>query len=62
MHMGPEFILVNLSVEFADQATATDVERAVTGLDASIKQAFPEVKRVFVEAEALPRAADDEPA
>ncbi len=52
MHMGPEFILVNLSVDFADTVPSEELERTVARLDGQIKQAFPEVKRVFVEAEA----------
>jgi cation diffusion facilitator family transporter len=51
MHMGPDFILVNLSVDFADQATADQVETAIGEMDKSIKQRFPQVKRVFIEAE-----------
>ncbi|MEJ2467407.1 MAG: cation diffusion facilitator family transporter [Candidatus Thiodiazotropha sp.] len=51
MHMGPDFILVNLSVDFADRATADQVESAIGEMDKSIKQRFPEVKRVFIEAE-----------
>jgi cation diffusion facilitator family transporter len=51
MHMGPDFILVNLSVDFADRATADEVESAIGEMDKSIKQRFPEVKRVFIEAE-----------
>ncbi|MEZ5488716.1 MAG: cation diffusion facilitator family transporter [Gammaproteobacteria bacterium] len=53
MHMGPEFILVNLSVKFSDSASATDIEQSVVLLDASIKKQFLNVRRVFVEAEAL---------
>ncbi len=52
MHMGPEFILVNLSVEFDDSASATDIEESVAQLDMAIKQQFHNVRRVFVEAEA----------
>lgn len=51
MHIGPRFILVNLSVEFQDQATAVDIERIVAQLDRQIKAAHPNVRRVFVEAE-----------
>jgi divalent metal cation (Fe/Co/Zn/Cd) transporter len=65
MHMGPEFILVNLSVDFADPASAAEIETDVADLDRAIKKAFPEVKRVFVEAEAPGRGTDsrlrDEP-
>ncbi|MCH8824522.1 MAG: cation transporter [Planctomycetes bacterium] len=51
MHMGPDFVLLNLSVEFADEKTANDLEKLITKIDREIKQAFPEVKRIFIEAE-----------
>jgi cation diffusion facilitator family transporter len=52
MHMGPDFILVNLSVDFAEELTSDEVESTVSRLDKKIKDAYPHVKRVFVEAEA----------
>lgn len=52
MHMGPQFILVNLSVDFHSQATATELEETIGALDRQIKQAWPNVKKVFIEAEA----------
>ena len=52
MHMGPDFILVNISVDFTDPASANEIEKAVAGLDRKIKQVYPQVKRVFIEAEA----------
>ncbi|NIA19494.1 MAG: cation diffusion facilitator family transporter [Xanthomonadaceae bacterium] len=52
MHMGPEFILVNLSVDFKDSLSADQVERTVQKLDEQIKQAYPLVKRIFIEGEA----------
>jgi cation diffusion facilitator family transporter len=57
MHMGPDFILVNISVDFVDPIQADEIEAAVARLDSAIKQAYPLVKRVFVEAEAW-RAKD----
>jgi cation diffusion facilitator family transporter len=51
LHMGPEYILVNLSVNFADHLTADDVEDEIYMLTAEIKRAFPRVKRIFVEPE-----------
>ena len=51
MHMGPEYVLVNLSVEFQDSADADDIEDTVAQIDRSIKKNFPDVKRVFIEAE-----------
>jgi divalent metal cation (Fe/Co/Zn/Cd) transporter len=52
MHMGPEFILANLSVDFKDDLSAVEVEAAISSMDVQIKQACPDVQRVFIEAEA----------
>jgi len=52
MHMGPDFILVNLSVDFQDATSATVIESTIDTLDTQIKHAFPRVQRVFIEAEA----------
>ena len=51
MHMGPEFVLVNLSMDFSNTATADEIEKEIAALDHKIKAAYPMVKRVFVEAE-----------
>ena len=51
MHMGPDFVLVNLSVEFRDEESTESIERSIASIDEEIKRTFPEVKRVFVEAE-----------
>ncbi len=58
MHMGPEFILVNLSVDFRDGVTSEVVEASVAQLDVAIKAKHPFVKRVFVEAEARRTPSD----
>ncbi|HJO12792.1 MAG TPA: cation diffusion facilitator family transporter [Gammaproteobacteria bacterium] len=52
MHMGPEYILANLSVDFSDEATASEVEETISELDAAIKNKYENVKRIFIEAEA----------
>ena len=51
MHMGPDFILANISVDFADAISAQQVEADIATIDRGIKQAFPQIKRVFIEAE-----------
>ena len=51
MHIGPEFILVNISVDFIDTVSADEMESAIARIDAKIKDRYPEVKRIFVEAE-----------
>lgn len=53
MHMGPEFILLNVSVEFRDDATTDRLESRIAKITTQIKQAYPFVKRVFIEAEAF---------
>lgn len=64
MHMGPEFILVNVSVDFDDTASAAEIEVAVARLDQDVKSAFPFAKRIFVEGEGrwTTGAPDREPA
>ena len=51
MHMGPESIVVNVSVDFADGLSASDAEALVTEFDKRIKEKYPNVHRVFVEAQ-----------
>ena len=55
LHMGPEFILVNLSLDFHDTATGDQIEQAVAGLESRIRSEFPRVKKVFVAAESWSR-------
>jgi cation diffusion facilitator family transporter len=55
LHMGPDYVLVTLSLEFADELTIEPLERSIEILDRRIKEAFPEVKKVFVEAESMIR-------
>lgn len=51
LHMGPKFILLNLSLEFEDRLSASEIETLVAGLDADIKTRFPFIRRIFIEAE-----------
>ena len=51
MHMGPDFILVNISIDFRNEIPAGDLENIIAEIDMQIKERFPTVKRVFVEAE-----------
>jgi cation diffusion facilitator family transporter len=51
MHLGPDFILANISVDFDDSISAKQVESDIADIDRSIKQAYPQIKRVFIEAE-----------
>jgi divalent metal cation (Fe/Co/Zn/Cd) transporter len=49
--MGPDFILVNISVDFVDPITGEEIETTVAKLDEAIKKRFSNVKRIFIEAE-----------
>ena len=51
MHMGPDYVLVNLSIDFADTSVVGDVEKTIAKIDAELKQNLPEIKRIFIEAE-----------
>ena len=56
MHMGPDFVLANLSVDFEDSLDAGQLEQTIARMDQVIKDLCPAVKRVFIEAESWKRA------
>jgi cation diffusion facilitator family transporter len=49
MHVGPEDILVNLSVDFRDGVPSETVEATISRMERQIKAAHPMVTRVFIE-------------
>jgi len=51
MHMGPDYILLNLSVDFQDDFTSPAIENSTKEITRKIKDKFPRVKRIFIEAE-----------
>jgi len=51
MHMGPNYILLNVSVNFTDAMQVASVEDDILALTNEIKQEYPLVKRLFIEAE-----------
>ncbi len=51
MHMGPNYILVTISVDFRDSLEASIIENDISQLTNNIKTQYPRVKRVFIEAE-----------
>ncbi len=53
MHMGPQDVLLNLSVDFRSGLSSDHVEEAISSLEKKIKIEFPEITRVFIEAQAL---------
>jgi cation diffusion facilitator family transporter len=51
MHLGPADVLVNISVDFRDDVPSQQIEAAVSALERDLKRAWPQVTRVFVEAQ-----------
>jgi cation diffusion facilitator family transporter len=54
LHMGPDYVLLNISVDFADDLPAGEVEQAIETLTKEIRTSHPSIQRVFVEAESRP--------
>jgi cation diffusion facilitator family transporter len=71
LHLGPDDVLLTLSVDFRDDRTSRDVEEAISAMERAIKETFPEIRRVFIEAQSIaghraaanrdPEAAPDQP-
>jgi cation diffusion facilitator family transporter len=53
MHLGPEEILVNLDINFANGLSTDQVEQAIDQVEQAIRKELPAVKKIFVEAESL---------
>lgn len=51
MHFGPQDVLLNLSIDFADALSSRDVEESISRMEHQIKRTYPEVTRVFIEAQ-----------
>jgi cation diffusion facilitator family transporter len=51
LHMGPHDVLLTISLDFRDDLTAGDMERAIEQLTRDIRSAHDDIKRVFIEAE-----------
>jgi len=58
LHMGPENLLVTLSLEFRDGLTLEQVEEEVACLNEEIKEAIPAVSRLFIESESRRRHSE----
>jgi cation diffusion facilitator family transporter len=53
MHLGPKDVLVNISLDFGDDLSANDIEHLISQMERDIKAAYPEVTRLFVEAQSM---------
>jgi len=61
MHMGPDYILANLSVDFNNNMSTGELEATIAALDRRIKQQYPQIKRIFIEAETFKLALNEQP-
>ena len=62
MHLGPEEVLLALSVDFAGDLSADQVEAGIARMEQAIKERYPEIRRVFIEAQnwRLSKAAEED--
>ena len=55
MHMGPHEVLLNLEVEFVPGLPAEEIHTAIHRMERRIRGHHPEVKRIYIEVEAVAR-------
>ncbi len=65
MHIGPEYILLNVSLMLSPQLNRAQAHQKFDDIDAIIKQHYPFIKRVFIESETRlqlqnPQVANDQ--
>ncbi len=53
MHMGPEDILLNLSIDFTDNLTSLEVEATISRLESVIKAKHNHMQLIFIEAQSI---------
>jgi cation diffusion facilitator family transporter len=53
LHLGPTDILLALNIEFQDALSSDQIEAAVRRIEAAIRSAHQEVKRIFIEAQSI---------
>lgn len=51
LHLGPNDVLLTVSLDFKDNLSSRQVEEAISSFETRIKEKFPEVTRVFIEAQ-----------
>ena len=54
MYIGPDDVLVTMDLDFADGTQAADAGAAIAALERQVRERFPMIKRLFIEAGAAP--------
>lgn len=55
LQIGPDSVLVTLSLDFEDRLSSADVERTVSDIERELKSRHQQIARLFVEAQSLER-------
>jgi divalent metal cation (Fe/Co/Zn/Cd) transporter len=53
MHLGPQDVLLTLEIAFRPELSAAQTAAAIDRLDKAIRTLHPEVKHLFIEAQAI---------
>lgn len=53
LHMGPDYILLTISVNFKDELRVGEIEASIDQISTQIKEKYPRINRIFIEAEQL---------
>lgn len=62
LQIGPDAVLVTLSLDFEDRLSSSDVERTVSEIERDLKGRHEQIARLFVEAQSLERREGGGPA
>lgn len=53
MYFGPQNVLLTMDIQFAPRLSGAAIERAVDRVEAAIREAFPEVRYIYLEVQAI---------
>lgn len=51
MHLAPDQVILNLDLQFDERLTTTEIAQAIDAIEETIRNEFPEIKRIFLEAQ-----------
>jgi cation diffusion facilitator family transporter len=54
MYIGPDDVLVTMDLDFDDGTTAADAAAAIAAVERQVRERYPMIKRLFIEAGAAP--------